>query len=263
MAGVRREPAREFWDRVEREGRRERAEAQRDRLLEKGYSKRDAQSCLVQDFQPLDGSNTRAWRTPDSWKCGRRDAKKPPLTSRERFERDAQWVHENLGRNPVEAPTPGAKLLLEMAQKAPTEFIRIYVKCLPGITSRQKKELEARRNGVIERREAKRKRAAANKRAAYREAARLRDIETNGQAAIQAEARRLQEYRRKLCVEHQEGVRRQAESQKQAAEEEARKRKESQEQEQREQATKPKPCAAGQEPKSAVSSQNGEDWEVI
>ena len=70
-AHVRRETKREFADRIEREGRKAEAERVLAELLASGLSPREAQEELVQRLQPLDGSQTRAWPTPDPWVAGR------------------------------------------------------------------------------------------------------------------------------------------------------------------------------------------------
>jgi hypothetical protein len=70
-AKVRRETKQEFMLRVEREGRAEEAERIRAELLASGLSNREAQVKLVKRLQPLDGSKTRAWETPDPWNGGR------------------------------------------------------------------------------------------------------------------------------------------------------------------------------------------------
>src|SRR5687768_10950792 len=65
-ARVPRETKAQFWQRVEREGRRAEAERGRAELLASGLTRREAQEELVERFQPLDGSRTRAWPTPDA-----------------------------------------------------------------------------------------------------------------------------------------------------------------------------------------------------
>jgi hypothetical protein len=70
-ASIPRETRTQFLDRVEREGRRDQAERALARLLASGLSAREAQEKLVERFQPLDGSQTRAWATPDPWANGR------------------------------------------------------------------------------------------------------------------------------------------------------------------------------------------------
>jgi hypothetical protein len=175
MHNARRESQKEFWARVEREERREEAEAYLEMLLEPGpdaLTKREAQGYLVEEFQPLDGTTTRAWPTPDPWQRGRLDAKKPPPDSQEQLERDVQWAHDNPGLTPDKAPTPGAKLLLEMAQDRPVDFLKLYIKWVPAIARRQEEELNARRSKVDERRRAAQRREAARKRAIAEEEAR-------------------------------------------------------------------------------------------
>ena len=69
--GMRRERKHEFEARVEREGRREEAERLRTELVATGLSQREIQEKLVARLQPLDGTRTRAWSTPDPWEAGR------------------------------------------------------------------------------------------------------------------------------------------------------------------------------------------------
>jgi hypothetical protein len=190
MTKVRRESAKQFWARVEREGRLGEAEAMLDTLLDGGCSKRAAQALLVEEFQPPEGSRVRAWPTPDSWACGRVGGKKPAPSKQERLEQDVVWVHANLDRAVEEAPTNGARLLLKMAQERPNEFVRVYLKCVPSIDRRERERIEERRQKVVKRREAKRKRIAAEKRAAYREAARQREEEERAAAEAEAHGKR-------------------------------------------------------------------------
>lgn len=68
---ARRETKKQFAQRVEREGRQAEAECLRAQLLASGRSRREAQAALVERLQPLDGSATRAWETPDPWEAGR------------------------------------------------------------------------------------------------------------------------------------------------------------------------------------------------
>jgi hypothetical protein len=68
---TRRETKKQFDQRMEREGRQTDAERVRTKLLASGMSRREAQVKLVERFQPLDGSTTRAWETPDPWESGR------------------------------------------------------------------------------------------------------------------------------------------------------------------------------------------------
>lgn len=73
---MRRETKKQFEERMEREGRRGEADRVRAELVASGLTKRKAQVELVQRLQPLDGSTTRAWRTPDPWSTGRLFKKK-------------------------------------------------------------------------------------------------------------------------------------------------------------------------------------------
>lgn len=70
-SGLPRETRAQFLDRVEREGRREKAERVLARLSASGLSRREAQQKLVERFQPVDGKKTQAWTTPDPWLNGR------------------------------------------------------------------------------------------------------------------------------------------------------------------------------------------------
>jgi G:T/U-mismatch repair DNA glycosylase len=72
----RRETKEQFEQRVEQEGRRAEAERLRAALLASGLSQREAQWELVARLQPLDGTRTRAWATPDPWQAGRLFRKK-------------------------------------------------------------------------------------------------------------------------------------------------------------------------------------------
>jgi hypothetical protein len=67
----RRETKKEFEERVEKEGRAAEAQRLRDELLASGLNKREVQRRLVGRLQPLDGSATVAWETPNSWAKGR------------------------------------------------------------------------------------------------------------------------------------------------------------------------------------------------
>jgi len=231
MPNAKRESQKEFWARVEREERREEAEWYLEELLkpgpEPGLTKREAQGYLVEEFQPMDGTKTRAWLTPDPWKCGRLDAKKPPPDSQEQLERDFQWAHDNLGLSPDMAPTPGAKLLLKVAQERPGEFLKLYAKYVPAIARRQEDELNDRQSKVHERRMAAQRQEAARKRAIAEEEARRK------QEAEKRENERLE-----------------------------RKRKQKQRRLERKQAAAPKPSANGQQQNSAIPI--GEDeWGTI
>jgi hypothetical protein len=68
---TRRETKKQFDQRMEREGRQAEAERLRAKLLASGLTRREAQIKLVERMQPLDGSTTRAWETPDPWEGGR------------------------------------------------------------------------------------------------------------------------------------------------------------------------------------------------
>jgi len=73
---TRRETKKQFAERVEQEGRRAEVERERAALLASSLSEREVQEKLVDRFQPLDGSATRNWPTPDPWQEGRLFRKK-------------------------------------------------------------------------------------------------------------------------------------------------------------------------------------------
>jgi hypothetical protein len=118
--------------------------------------------------------------------------KRPAPDSQEVLEQDVQWVHANMGQSLEEAPTPGAKLLLTIAQNRPSEFLKVYSKCLPGIVQRQHGLRAVREGKVDQRRQAKIRAAEAQKRAAERELARQRKLAQEQAAAAQEAARRVQ-----------------------------------------------------------------------
>ena len=65
-----------FAERIEREGRQAEVERMRNEFSNFGLSLREIQEKLVHHFQPLDGSHTRPWMTPDPWQAGRLFRKK-------------------------------------------------------------------------------------------------------------------------------------------------------------------------------------------
>src|SRR5262245_54736116 len=65
-----------FAERIEREGRQADVERVRSKLLAEGRTLREIHTYLVNRFQPLDGSRTRPWETPDPWEAGRLFRKK-------------------------------------------------------------------------------------------------------------------------------------------------------------------------------------------
>src|SRR6266851_2888405 len=198
MIKPRRESKKQFWARVKREGLRKEAQSFEAYLRAEGWSKREIQRGLVHAFQPADGSRTVAWETPDSWRCGRLDAKKT-LDSQERFELDLQWVHSNPDRPVKEAPTPGARRLLQFAKERPHDFLKLYAKHLPSITERQQEKLEARREKVAERRQAARQKEAHRRaEAEQRKQERLerKQAKKREQERLEAEKARKQEQTR-------------------------------------------------------------------
>jgi hypothetical protein len=81
-----RETKAEFSQRIRKEKRPAEVEHERERLVASGLSQREVQSELVERFQPLDGTKTRAWETPDPWERGRmfgRRTKEQELLARE------------------------------------------------------------------------------------------------------------------------------------------------------------------------------------
>jgi hypothetical protein len=130
---------------MEQEGRLAQAQAAEAELLDRGLTRRQVQEKLVDQFQPANGTLTRCWKTPDSWKNGRKCFRRPSLSPKERHEEDLLWVNNHLGRvKPEDAPDPQKRAVLVFAEQRPAEFIRAYEKALPGITRRQK-EREAER----------------------------------------------------------------------------------------------------------------------
>jgi protein-tyrosine-phosphatase len=73
---IKRETKQEFEQRLRREGRLTEAKRLRAELLASGLTQRQAQMALVERLQPLDGTRTRAWQTPDPWEAGRLFKKK-------------------------------------------------------------------------------------------------------------------------------------------------------------------------------------------
>jgi hypothetical protein len=235
MANIKRESKKEFWARLEREGRHAEAEAIQGELLASGQSKRAAQAALVTRFQPTDGTKTRPWWTPDSWSHDRRYLKRPAPDSQEVLERDVQWVHANQGQSPEKAPTPGAKLLLKIAQERPSEFLKTYLKCLSSIVQRQKEQQAVREGKVVQRRQAKIRLAEAQKKAAEREIARQRRVARKQAAEIEEAARRV----------------------------EAQKQEQERLERQREEAAKLKKSASEQPKTPAILTKDEEEWATI
>jgi hypothetical protein len=71
-----RETKETFAERIQREGRRAEVEHARNELAAAEFSLREIHVKLVYRFQPLDGSRTRPWETPDPWEKGRLFRKK-------------------------------------------------------------------------------------------------------------------------------------------------------------------------------------------
>jgi hypothetical protein len=197
MPSIQRERKKDFWSRIGREGRNEKVEKLHAELLASGMTQREAQAELVERFQSLDGSRTRAWDTPDSWECGRKDWKKPGPDSQEQFEQDLVWVYRNRDKPFEEAPTQGARMLLEVAQKSPERFLRTCQLTLPAITERQEEILEDNRQRLAAMR-MERWRAIEQERARrYREKQEIRKAEEARQADVaKKEQERLEAVRR-------------------------------------------------------------------
>ncbi|HEY1375855.1 MAG TPA: hypothetical protein VGF55_03640 [Gemmataceae bacterium] len=68
---VPRETKAQFTQRVEREGRQAEVERERAKLVASGMTQREVHAALVERFQPLDGTETRPWETPNPWQYGR------------------------------------------------------------------------------------------------------------------------------------------------------------------------------------------------
>jgi hypothetical protein len=146
MLEMRRESIEQFWRRIKQEGRLAQAQAAEADLVLQGLTRRHVQVELVAQFQPTDGTVTRAWSTPNSWACGRRFAKKAPPSAAEQYEENLRWVYEHLGQvQPKDAPDPQKRSLLLFAEQKPGEFHRKYQRALPGITRRQEAQEEERR----------------------------------------------------------------------------------------------------------------------
>jgi hypothetical protein len=151
MGEGRRESEQEFWSRVEREGRLELAKATWAELLASGLLKRKAREELVERFQPLDGSRTRAWTTPDSWQCGRQQGRKPPPSLDEEKDRDIVWTYKHFKTDPSEAPTDEKKFWLTIAQKDPDSFHRKYL--IDALRAEASRRTEERRRREKQRRQ--------------------------------------------------------------------------------------------------------------
>jgi hypothetical protein len=71
-----RETKKMFAERIEREGRQAEVDSARNELSASGFTLREIHGKLVYSFQPLDGTRTRPWETPDPWEAGRLFRKK-------------------------------------------------------------------------------------------------------------------------------------------------------------------------------------------
>jgi hypothetical protein len=71
-----RETKKMFAERIAREGRQAEVERVRNEFVQLGDSLRLIHHKLVHGFQPLDGSETRPWDTPNPWEHGRLFRKK-------------------------------------------------------------------------------------------------------------------------------------------------------------------------------------------
>jgi hypothetical protein len=138
-----RESKRAFWERMDREGRRAEAEEVLAGLLGPGVSKRQAQAQLVERFQPLSGERTCSWSTPDSWRLGRWQHRRPRDLEAESDEA-VLWVFNNPDKDPSEAPMPGARWWMDLAKKRPAEFLRAQMAAMLRAVRRQQEEEETR-----------------------------------------------------------------------------------------------------------------------
>jgi hypothetical protein len=147
VATAKRETKQQFWSRVESEGRLEVTEALRVELANSGMSKREIQAMLVARFQPLDGTETRAWPTPNSWENGRQYWRNPPRNADDQLAVDLLWVYNNYGKQSSDdAPTPGARMLMDIAQKRPGDFFKsVFLKRLCNTVSHQRDQNYAKR----------------------------------------------------------------------------------------------------------------------
>jgi hypothetical protein len=143
MSKRRRERKQEFWSRVEQEGRREPAEAAGKALVASGLTSRQVQDNLVVRFQPLDGSRTRAWPTPDSWQTGRNQWRKAPPTADEERDSAIIWAYRNRKTSLSQAPTKQKKRWLRIAQKNPQTFYQD--RFLPAWARGKQRQVERQR----------------------------------------------------------------------------------------------------------------------
>ncbi len=216
MTGVRRESKVQFWQRIQREGGLAQAQTAEADLLHQRLSRRHVQHLLVARFQPADGTRTRAWPTPDSWKWGRRFARKP-VSAAEQYEGDLNWAYNNLGRiKPEEAPDARKRSLLLLAEQKPADFHRKYQRALPGITRRQEAQEEERKDRWEQmewerlrpqrkeqerrQREAKRKRVWRQKKRQQREAEQRAEQERQRLRAEQERKERERQERREATL---------------------------------------------------------------
>jgi hypothetical protein len=119
---LRRETKGDFERRIEREGRQAEAERVRAELLASGLSHRDAQEELVHRLQPLDGSQTRAWPTPDPWEAGRLFLKK---ADQERLLADAREEDEDEDDGFIDDAAGSARWRVECAERRRAERLAL------------------------------------------------------------------------------------------------------------------------------------------
>lgn len=98
----------EFSRRIETEGRQEKIERERKKLLASGRSQREVQAKLVETFQPLDGTKTRAWETPDPWERGRLFQRK--ATEQELLAREDYTYHQKVSQQKLRSQLQWARL---------------------------------------------------------------------------------------------------------------------------------------------------------
>jgi len=135
MADAKRESRKQFLARVEKEGRHQEAETFYDGLIASGVSARESRRRAVETFQPIDGSRTAAWETPNRWEekpkgaaGGRNGTGKSRVVSHRRV---LEWVWEHMSdEHPPKAPNGRAQALLDFARKQPGDFLDKYAPLL-------------------------------------------------------------------------------------------------------------------------------------
>jgi|GEM_PF-6827120 len=125
---VKRESQSQFWERVSREGRQTDAESRRHALTAEGRAPREVRRHLVAEFQPLDGSRTVAYETPNRWEKKGKEPDRKKLVGHRKI---VEWVWEHMSdAKPPRAPSGKAKALLDWAKEHQGEFLKEYVPLL-------------------------------------------------------------------------------------------------------------------------------------